>query len=87
MALRIRVLGVHRGRLDGPIPAWAYYAEAYDERDTHKPPVWACGHEHENLLRAQSCGLDWLRGDVEEPGRLDTGQDPYSERGDAASHG
>jgi hypothetical protein len=66
MALRIRVLGVHRDRRDGPVPAWAYYAKAYDERDAHKHPVWACGHEHDNPLRAQSCGLDWLRADVQD---------------------
>jgi hypothetical protein len=86
MALRIRVLGVHRARSEGPVPAWAYHAEAYDDRDTHKRPAWECRHDHDNPLLAQSCGLEWLRDEGQESAGLESREHTSADRGETASH-
>ncbi|HEY1455128.1 MAG TPA: hypothetical protein VGG31_01415 [Candidatus Dormibacteraeota bacterium] len=57
VALKIRVLataGATRGE-------HSYRAEAYEETDPFRTPVWTCPHEHETAHAAHECGEDWLQ--------------------------
>ena len=41
------------------MPAWAYYAEVYDDIDPSQT-VWTCMHKHESPQLAHGCAAIWI---------------------------
>lgn len=60
MTLKVRVLATTRPPDIGRPQATTYRAEAYDDADPYREPVWSCEHEHESVEGALQCGTDWL---------------------------
>jgi hypothetical protein len=50
------------------MPPLIYRAEAYDDEDSFREPVWTCSHQHSSVDEALKCGEEWL----EEQGRAAT---------------
>ncbi|TMG70193.1 MAG: hypothetical protein E6H86_01575 [Chloroflexi bacterium] len=60
MALKIRITAAPRPRQRSLVPALVYRAEAYEEADHFREPMWGCPHDHETVEHAYHCGVTWL---------------------------
>ena len=61
VAFKVRVTATHGPGRAGPVPPLVYRAEAYDENDQFREPIWGCDHEHRSVEHALSCGHAWLQ--------------------------
>lgn len=57
---KVRVTASHGAPGRGPVPALIYRAEAYDDEDQFRDPIWKCSHDHESVESALHCGEAWL---------------------------
>lgn len=60
MAPRVRIMASQGPPGRGPVPPLIYRAEAYDDEDQVREPVWTCDHEHGTVEDALVCGEEWL---------------------------
>jgi hypothetical protein len=61
VATRARVTASPGARGRGPLPPVIYRAEAYDDDDQFREPVWTCTHHHPTVEAALRCGEVWLQ--------------------------
>lgn len=60
MAFKIRVTATNGPLGQAAIPPLIYRAEAYDEADGFREPIWSCKHDHASVVQALDCGCAWL---------------------------
>ena len=69
MPVKVRVTASQGAPGRGPVPALIYRAEAYDDSDRFRDPVWTCSHDHDSVEAALRCGEEWLAGDGDRLGK------------------
>ena len=69
MPVKVRVTASQGAPGRRSVPALIYRAEAYDDSDQFREPVWKCSHDHDTVESALHCGEEWLASDGDRLGQ------------------